>query len=126
MKAYLIELRDSDGNDCSVDDILVEAESPERALDKAWEYVKETWPEDEEDGGFGTYHPCDCECEHATTTLASLKDRETPITGVCDDCRDSWECSHGGVLLSEEPEEYETVAQARAAHATYHGLVDLT
>lgn len=105
MATYTIELRDSDGNDCTVYDVLVTAETPEKALDQVWDMIRKEWPKDEEDGGDGTYHPCDCVCDHRKRS-------------VCDRCQDGWECSHGGLLVGT-PEEGNQ-------HAVYHSLIDLT
>ena len=113
MPYYVIELRDSDGNDTTVYDLLIEAETKDTALDKAWKFVEEEWPNDEHDGGEGTYHPCDCACEHEKSE-------------VCDDCWDGWECSHGGLLLDPyNVEEYPTHALAKQACSVYHNQIEL-
>ena len=64
MQGYLFEVRDSDGNDCTVFDAVVAAESREQATEILWKHLTETYPDDESDGGFGTFHACDCACEH--------------------------------------------------------------
>ena len=118
MPTYLIEVRDSDGNDCTVYDALVTAPTRDAASAKLWARLEEWYPTDEGDGGFGTYHTCDCRCEHSTRDEA-----------LCDGCAQTWECSHGGLTTNEDGgdvEEYATVAAARQAHASYHSLIDLT
>ena len=114
---YLLELRDSDGNDCTVYDIIVEAADQDSALDRAWSEIMKDYPDDEEDGGYGTFHPCDCECEHGVNPYQCEQE--------CDG--DQWECSHGGLLLNDHNvKSFETYAEALAAHARYHCLIDLT
>jgi hypothetical protein len=108
---YTIEVRDSDGNDCHVYDLLVEAVSKDAAQDAAWAWVRAEWPKDDEDGGDGTFHPCDCECKHG---FGVGVDHETED----DDCDPSmWECSHGGVLVGEVEEGDQS--------ARYHTVIDL-
>ena len=104
MATFTIEVRDSDGNDCTVYDYVVQANTPDAALDAVWASVREDYPDDEEDGGDGTYHPCDCVCDHRKRS-------------VCARCRDTWECSHGGLLIGE-PEPGDTSAR-------YHIRVEL-
>ena len=53
MQGYLFEVRDSDGNDCTVFDAVVAAESREQATEILWKHLTETYPDDESDGGFG-------------------------------------------------------------------------
>lgn len=116
---YMFEVRDSDGNDCTVYDVIVAAESREAASDTLWAHAAKMYPHDESDGGFGTYHACDCVCEHRKRM-------------VCDRCRETWECTHGGLTTNEDaegaygPQEYATHDAAFAARATYHALIDLT
>jgi hypothetical protein len=109
---WLVEVRESDGNDGSVTDFIVEAESKETAGDRVMKVFTDAGHE--EDGSWGTFAPCDCECEHTY--------------GVCDDCADSWECSHGGASLPE-PEDiqgpFDGPAQAKAAGSCYHSTVEM-
>lgn len=117
MAAYMFELRDSDGNDCTVYDVIVEAAFKDEAVGKVFAWIQTEYPGDEEDGDFGTYHPCDCECDHGVAP----HDCEQG-------CGDSWECSHGGLLVSEDADEYPTLAAARDAHKRdryYHSLIEL-
>jgi hypothetical protein len=119
-KFWLFEVHDSDGNDNTIYDVIVSADTGDKASDTLWKYLDEQYPNDETDGGYGTYHPCDCECDHG-----KLSDCEHG-------CSDTWECSHGGLLTNEDatgdygPQEYETFADALANHARYHSLIDLT
>ena len=115
MPYFVTELRDYDGNDCTVYDLLIKAETKDAALDKAWEFIKNEWPNDEGDGGEGTFHPCDCRCEH----MRRLED--------CEACQDAGgECSHGGLLLGTyNVEEYPTRALAKKACAIYHNQIEL-
>ena len=119
MKFFLFEVRDSDGNDCTVFDVIVSAESREKASEKLWKHLDESFPDDESDGGFGTFHACDCACEHRKTM-------------VCAKCADSWECSHGGLLTNEDadgeagPREFATFEDADAERSRFHVFVDLT
>ena len=115
---YIVEVQDSDGNDCTVYDALVQAPNRETAVERVFtEWVEVEYPFDEEDGGYGTYHPCDCRCGH----YKALEDCEAG-------CSDSWECSHGGLLVSEpeEAKEYPTEEEARACLVPYHSLIDLS
>lgn len=56
---FIIELRDSDGNDCSVSDILVSAPDADAAMDAALDWATETLG-GEPDGDSGAYYDCDC------------------------------------------------------------------
>ena len=117
---YLGEVRDSDGNDCTVYTVLVAATTSADACDQVFTWIGETWPEDEDDGSSGTFHPCDCECEHGKSIGECIA--EPP-------CCDNWDCSHGGVIGPEEPdmlEAYDTEDEARTAMPFYHVRVDLT
>ena len=122
---FLFEVRDSDGNDCTVYDVIVTASTRDEASKKLWVHLAEMYPDDESDGGYGTFHACDCACEH------TVGNGMTPVVGVCDRCRDSWECSHGGLLTNEDvggeygPQRFATFDAARAAHRTYRQLVEV-
>lgn len=106
-QTYTVEVRDSDGNDCTVYDVLVRATDPEHAKEQVWEWVKATWPEDEEDGGDGTFHPCAHECEHGKPLGDCARAR----------CQDATCDGDGGILIGDpEPGDQ---------HAVYHSLVDL-
>ena len=112
MATFTIEVRDSDGNDCTVYDYVVQAETADAARDAVWASVREDYPDDEEDGCDGTYHPCDCICEHTIPGGTTRFERN-----VCEDCDDNWECSHGGLLIGE-PEPGDTSSR-------YHIRVEL-
>ena len=118
---YVIEVRDSDGNDCTIYDVIAQATSAEDARDKVFARFAKMYPEDEEDGGMGTYHACHCECEHGE-----------PL-GQCtesDDCDPStWECSHGGILVDDSDDSERAYPSRAAALGTcrpFHILIDLT
>lgn len=102
---YLFELYDSDCNDCTVNDVLVQANNEEEAKEKICRYVEDTDPELEADGGYGWYYPC----KH-------------------DDTED-WCEGHGGVVLNEEAievwgdEVLEEVVEKSCKD--YHILLDL-
>jgi hypothetical protein len=93
MKGYIVEMRDSDGNDCTVYDVILIAESAEAAealvlthFDKQAE--SRGW---ESDGDRGWYYPCDC-------------------------AEDSDGCDgHGGITLGD-PEEFASLEAAAAEH----------
>lgn len=65
MKTYTVEIRDSDGNDCKVYDVVVAANSAEEARDHVFDWALENSPKGtEEDGDYGAYYSCDsCNCE---------------------------------------------------------------
>lgn len=111
---YLATLRDSDGNDCTVYTLIIEASDRQGASDKAWKWIDAEWPDDEGDGGYGTFHPCDCVCDHQSLTPEE--------GGICDRCLDGWECSHGGLLMEETQdfEEYPNHDAALAQVPNYH------
>jgi hypothetical protein len=119
MKTYVFEVCDSDGNDVTVYDAIVTADTRELAAAKLWEYLDEAYPGDVSDGGVGTVHPCDCHCEHRKGS-------------ICERCHDAWECSHGGLLTNEDadgpygPQEFDTVMEALDARRRYYSLIDLT
>jgi len=103
---YLIEVRDSDGNNCTVYDVIVSVPTRESALDAVMDHVTEMYPDDEPDGGYGTFHACDCHLYNEGS---------------------DGDCSHGGVLIDDyNVEIYATRAQAMAARSISHVLVDLT
>ena len=117
---YLFEVTDCDGNDASVFDALVSADTREAASAKLWAYLDKAYPGDESDGGYETFHPCDCSCEHRKTM-------------VCAQCVDKgWLCEHGGLLTNEDrdgdygPRAFPDYESANEARAFYHGLIDLT
>lgn len=127
MPYFLIEVRDSDGNDCTVYDAIVQAPDKAAASTRLWAELGSWYPDDEDDGGYGTYHACTCECEHG----CSPWDDDAPghKAGRCGDT--GWECSHGGLLTDEDsdgaPREYATEAKVRAVvRRRGRRLIDLT
>lgn len=99
MRWYLIEWQESDGNDCTVFDTVLCADSEESALnilgDAMERQAKENSTELESDGNhLGYYFPCS------------------------DDCSEGCE-GHGGTSL-RSVETFATEADARAAHSFYH------
>lgn len=101
MPTYIIEINDSDGNDCHVYDVVVSAPSRADALATVWRWINEEYPEDEPDGNGGTYHPCDC--------------------ATSDD-----EDSHGGLLVDTEGIAEFPDVQTAMSQRRYHTLIDLT
>jgi hypothetical protein len=111
---FLIEVRDDDGNDATVYDALITAPSYEAAVTRLWTHLFEQYPADQSDGGDGTFHPCTCHCPHRTDE------------GICDRCQETWECSHGGLIVSDAFWQYPTVDAAHQGRKRYHALIDLT
>ena len=106
MSYWLVECRDSDGNDCMVMDFIVEAQNPEVALNKVMDKCMSRCPSAEEDGGYGAWYACCCE--------------------IPDDELDTWECNHGGFWLDEQLEgPFETRNEAREASPVYHRTEDI-
>lgn len=78
MSLFTVEVRDTDGNDCTVYQVLVDCDSAEEAREQAFDWAMREAPEGtEEDGDFGGFYPCDC-------------DDETPT-----------DCEHGGFTVGE-------------------------
>ena len=97
LHTYTVDVMDSDGNDVTVYDVLVTAPSAIDARDQVFTWVESQWPDDESDGDWGTYHPCDCQCDHTVGNGTPGKQ-----VGVCDACQETWDCpAHGGVLIGE-------------------------
>ena len=100
---WVVECRDSDGNDCTVLDFIVQAEDADKALSKVMDECMNRVPTADEDGGWGAFYACDCDLPTDQDEL------------------DCWECSHGGFLLSETPEgPFATEAEALDASPVYH------
>jgi hypothetical protein len=103
---YIVESRESDGNDCSVTDHIVEADDAEAAVNKVCDELERRATERgigmESDGGFGYYFECDCDIPEGE--------------------EDSWECSHGGVDVAEPDrvEAFRTLSATEAALVPYH------
>lgn len=114
---YIGEVTDSDGNDCTVYDILTEASNKDEVIDIIKTWVEEYFPDDEDDGGYGTFHPCNCLCKHNISPYECTAG-----------CGTHWECEHGGTLISE-PEQIEgpfaSYEEARKACQVYHHFVEL-
>lgn len=126
---YIIEIRDSDENDCTVYEALVQALGREEAVDRIFaEWVEVEYPDDESDGDYGTFHACNCECEHGAAVGDCDGEDDEKRELARQSCSDSWECSHGGLLVSEpeEVEEYHTEQEARAHLASHRILIDLS
>lgn len=103
MNAYIVEIRESDGNDCTVYDCIVDAHSEQDAFDRVYAHFDERAEHEdwENDGGEGWYFPCDCTDADA------------------DACE-----GHGGLMIGDA-EEFASRADAEHAHATityYHSL----
>lgn len=99
---WTVEVRDSDGNDCTVYDVRVEADNAEAARNAAFDWVLSESPKGTEaDGDWGAYYPCDCQPEDG-------EDADT-FEPQCD--------GHGGFMVGE-PEEGDTAS-------VYHVVVRL-
>ena len=142
MKAYLFEIRESDGNDCTVYDCIIMADNAEDAKDELATNLEAkakqgNW---ESDGNFGGYYlPCDCENEEpeeltfpcdqcASVAINGLNCHETGCPKDAEYRRElkvyeRFECQgHGGLMVSEEPEEYPDYETADRARSRYHSL----
>lgn len=97
---WTVEIRDSDGNDCTVYDWIIEADSGWWARDKAFEEAQRRVPDAEHDGDSGAYYPCDCEIPEGE--------------------EDSWECSHGGYIIGEPEGPFDSSAEAWENAPYYH------
>lgn len=144
---YLFEIRESDGNDCSVFDCIVPAEDQDKAEELVGEHLdamakQKGW---ESDGNFGGYYfPCDCtppeepidnpaecdQCEvlringvlcHETgcPTFARYK-RELSEFERFEDR----ECSHGGLNV-QCVSEHETEELAENATSRWHSRYEI-
>ena len=107
MKWYLFRIDYCYGNDNTVYDLVVTAESKDSACDNVAEYfdsqaAKKNW---ESDGNFCSYYyPCDCD------------EIDSDFGG---------DCSHGGLLVGDNPEEYLSEELARAAGSIYHSNYEI-
>lgn len=97
---WVVECRDSDGNDCTVIDFVVRAETADKALHAVMDECMSRAPDAEEDGGFGAYYACDCDIPEND---------------------EYWECSHGGFSLDEINVRgpFETENEALGASPSY-------
>ena len=141
-KYFLYEIRESDGNDCSVFDCIVDAESREKADEKIGKHfdglaTKNDWQDND---GWDYMFPCTCE---------ATEEPEFPME--CDDCQmlsingtatheigcstfaqykrdlkefDSFEdreCEHGGLTIDDyHVQEFDTEDEAENACARVH------
>ena len=113
---WVVELRDSDGNDCAVYSIIVKGSDCEGAMTEVWDYIDANWSDDEPDGDSGTYHPCYCRCAH-----------DTAWDGICEICIPTWECDHGGLSVDIENIEgpFAMHTDAKAVCPQYNCIIDL-
>jgi len=141
MKAYLFELRESDGNNCTVYDCIIEAESAQEALEELSADLDSRakrggW---ESDGFCGYYFPCDCQNEEPeappvpcdSCAMLSINGVACHEAGCPREARyrremrayDRFDCpGHGGLTVSEEPEEYPDYETAEKELRPYHSL----
>lgn len=94
---FIFDLRESDGNDCWVTDVIVEARNFNAARDAIGAYIDETYPDHESDGFYGTFAPCDCHCDHQSIGFCDRK--------KCERLMERLECSHGGVTVNADCDE---------------------
>lgn len=143
---YYIEIRESDGNDCTVYDAVIEANNRDDAdyiVSRHFDALAEekNW---DSDGDSGYYFPCDCEAPEEPTDDPAECDQcnVMRINGVlCHETgcptfakykrdRRAYElfedrdCSHGGLTISE-PEEFETEDQAEERCCDYHSTYEI-
>jgi hypothetical protein len=108
MNAYLITWHESDGNDCTVYETIVEAVSEENALSvlayQVEKMLNAKGVEYSDDGSeFGYYFECPDDCE----SLADAFDFE--------------ECGiHSGGIALRDVQKFNTVPEARADMCNYH------
>lgn len=113
---YLFELRDSDGNDCSVFDLIIEAPGVQAARERLEDAMRALYPNSEHDWDGSVWHPCNCSCDHQSI-------------GACEECEPEWqdrECSHGGALVNADKtidQYYRTYDDAREAGSIWHGAI---
>ena len=97
MTHYLVTWHETDGNDATVYDTVVKADSEDAAYeagsDEAFTYSNMI--DAEPDGGFGFYFPCDCPED----------------TDYCD--------GHGGIVM-RSAERFDTEDEARAEQRATH------
>ncbi len=144
----LYEIRETDGNDCTVFDCIVEGKDREDCDEQLGEHFdglakKHNW---ESDGGWGYYFPCDCEspdepfddpaecdqCEvlaingvncHETGchTYAKYK-RELKAFEHFEDR----ECEHGGLTVDDfNAKEFDTEDEAEEACSWFHSRYEI-
>ena len=103
MPFYLVSISDSDGNDNTILDYTVEADSKADAVEKTADAVEARAKENgigmESDGGFGWFYHCDCDIPEAE--------------------EETWECSHGGITINDGEEAvdgpFDSESEARKA-----------
>ena len=107
MAWFSVTFHETDGNDCTVYDTVVEAETEDEAFGKVADSLEKTLTADgrgfEDDGDCGFYFDCDCEIPEGD--------------------ENTWECSHGGIVM-REAERFEGEEGAEAAHLFYHCRYD--
>lgn len=147
-KGYIFELRESDGNDCTVYDAIVEADSSKQALalladDLDSRAKAKDW---ESDGNYGYFFPCDCEqpgepldelpCDScATLRINGVVTHETGCPRWAEYKRalrqfESFECpGHGGLTVATEPNEFvsfDAAWQEHREHRYYHSVLQIS
>lgn len=105
MDWYLVTWHETDGNDCTVFDTIVQAENTEAAQNMVADAIEDMLTKNgqpfEGDGDWGVCFNCTEDCG------ATVEDRELECQG------------HGGTSL-RDVEAFATEADARGALATYH------
>ena len=114
MPYYTVRIDDSDGNDNTVCDVVVEASDRKDAAVKVSDMIEVRLGDKVEgDGGFGFYYVCDCD--------------------IPEDEADTWECSHGGITVAEPHDNplcgiegpFEDYDTAYSAIPSYHVKMDV-
>ena len=134
---YLYQIRDTDGNDCTVFDCVVEADSAESADSQVFNHF-DSFGSLESDGDRGYFRVCACEvlevedlddsdgcdsCEMLSINGTACHESGCPAYSAWKRAvarAQNFECyGHGGVMISE-PTEFQSEEDADAARSRYH------
>jgi hypothetical protein len=137
---YVYEIRETDGNDARVYNCVIEGETKEKAGETLSSYFQKEASEKgwDHDGNFcGYFFPCDCEvpempeevipcpqCSMLSINGIPCHERGCPIDrerARVQKAIDRFEClGHGGLTVSESPEEYASEEEAVESIPSYH------
>ena len=79
---YLFEIRDTDGNDCTVYDCIIEADSIALATELIHAHF-EAFTSLESDGNSGYYRQCDCEVPEPPDTRKDMRVLQSSFYSRC-------------------------------------------